>query len=1040
MRFRVLGTVAILRDGREERLSGRLERTLLVLLLARAGRPVPGETLAEALWGEGADARGRQRLQLQVHRLRRRLGEDDRLAWEPAGYRLRLDVGELDAERFEALVGEGLAAADEDPGRAVAALRAALALWRGAPFAGLDLPALDGWAHRLAARHVAALEALYAAELALGRHTEVAAELAPVVRAHPLRERLRVLLMTALWRAGRPAEALAAYRAAREALAGELGLEPGPELRELERAVLAGARPDPAPGAPAVGAVGSGAGAVGAGSARAEPVAVPMAVPMVVPAQLPLNVREFVGREAELARLDALLARSPGAVATVTGTAGVGKTALAVRWAHGGRARFPDGQLYVDLRGYGPGQPVAPQDALAGFLRALGPEGAAAPQGVAERAARFRSLVAGRRMLILLDNAHAAEQVRPLLPGGSTCLTLVTSRDALEDLGAEEAGEAGEAEEGAGGRVVERLRLDRLPPADAGRLLRELLGERVAGEPAATGALVDRCARLPLALRVAAELIRSRPALTVAELTEELGREQGALDLLDLDGDPHTAMRAVFSWSYRRLEPTTALVFRLLGLPPGPDLDAEGVAALTGLPPPRARVCLAALARAHLVDEAGEGRYRLHDLLREYAAERAVATEPAAERAAALGRLRRHLLHAAATAMDVFAPHDYAPRPKAPPPPGPPVAFDGNDAALRWLRAERANLLALTRDAEPAFAVAVSETLNLYLRVGGYFDEALALHGRALDAATAAGDRLAEANARRALGTTMNLAGGDLARVTDHFQRALAAYRSAGEPALAALVLGGLGGVSLRRGDLAGALGQFEEALDGARANWRAHCAVLVNMGRTLRTLGRLDEARAHLERVLELRAPHGDRAVEANTHCVLADVRTRLGHEEAAFAHARHALALARASGYRQIEAHCLVKLGTLHRLRGATERAFALHGRALAIARAVGEPELTVETLNALGRGHTRAGAPERALPLHREALALAAEAGERVALAHSHAGAAAAHAGLGDRPAARAHWREALTGYAAAGLPEAAEARDRLAALDGPAPDGD
>ncbi|KAB8167153.1 tetratricopeptide repeat protein [Streptomyces sp. 3MP-14] len=1009
MRFQVLGAVAIRRDGREERLSGRLERTLLALLLARSGRPVPWETLAEALWGEGSDARGRQRLQLQVHRLRRRIGEDDRLAWEPAGYRLRLAAGELDAERFEALVGEGLAAADEDPERAVGALRAALALWRGAPFAGLDLPALDGWAHRLAARRVDALEALYAAELALGRHTAAAAELAPVVRAHPLRERLHVLLMTALWRAGRPAEALAAYRAAREALAGELGLEPGPELRELERAVLAGARPTPEPAAPA-------------------------GPPPVVPAQLPLNVRDFVGREGELARLDALLARSPGAVATVTGTAGVGKTALAVRWAHRSRARFPDGQLYVDLRGYGPGQPVAAQDALAGFLRALGPEGAVAPGGIAERAARFRSLVAGRRMLIVLDNAHAAEQVRPLLPGGSTCLTVVTSRDALEGLGAE--GGAGEA----AGQVVERVRLERLPAADAGRLLRELLGERVADEPAATGALVDRCARLPLALRVAAELIRSRPALTVAELTEELGREQGALDLLDLDGDPHTAMRPVFSWSYRRLDPATARVFRLLGPHPGPDLDAEGVAALAGLPPSRARACLAALRRAHLVDETGEGRYRLHDLLREYAAERAAATEPAAERAAALGRLRRHLLHGAATAMDVFAPHDYAPRPKAPPPPGPPVTFADHDAALRWLHAERANLLALTRDAEPAFAIAASETLHLYLRVGGYFDEALALHGRALDAATAAGDRLAEANARRALGTTMNLAGGDLTRVTDHFQQALAAYRAAGEPALAALVLGGLGGVSLRRGDLTGALGQFEEALDGARANWRAHCAVLVNLGRTLRTLGRLDEARAHLERVLELRAPHGDRAVEANTHCVLADVRTRLGHEEAAFTHARRGLALARASGYRQIEAHCLVKLGTLHRLRGETERAFALHGRALAIARAVGEPELTVETLNALGRGHTGAGAPERALPLHREALALAGEAGERIALAHSHAAAAAAHAGVGDRPAARAHWREALTGYAAAGLPEAAEARERLAALDGPAPDGD
>ena len=1028
MRFQVLGTVAIQPQGpgerlaeqspepspgrSPERLTGRLERTLLAVLLARAGQPVPPEVLTDALWGDRPDPRGRQRLQLQVHRLRRKLGDQDRLTLEPAGYRLRLEPGELDAERFEALVDAGSAAAGDEPARAVATLRAALELWRGTPFTGVDLPILDDWTHHLVARHLAALEALYAAELAQGRHAEIVAELTSVVRAHPLRERLHGLLMSALWGAGRQAEALAAFRTARETLAGELGLEPGPALRELERRILAGERPGPRtrPPEPAGGPAGN--------RARVD-----------VPAQLPMHVRGFVGRDAELGRLDALLAGPRPGVVTVTGTAGVGKTALAVHWAHRARDRFPDGQLYVDLRGYGPDQPVGPQDALAGFLRALGPAGGVPPQGLTERAARFRSLVARRRMLVVLDNAHAVEQVRPLLPGGSSSLTVITSRDTLAGLGDGRPADGRPTD--AGG--VRRLSLDRLPPADADRLLRELLGARVADEPAAAGALVERCARLPLALRVAAELIRSRPALSVAELAAELAEEQGALDLLDIDGDPRTAVRSVFSWSYQRLAPAPALLFRLLGLHPGPDIEAHAVSALTGLELPLARRSLGVLLRAHLVDETGGGRYRQHDLLREYAAELAAATDPAAERAAALERLRGHVLHSASAAMDVFAPHDYAPRPTVPPPHGGPLTFPGPADALRWLTAEHTNLLELTRAADPAFVVAASETAHLFLRVGGYFDEAITLHGRALAAALATGDTLAEANARRALGTMSNLAGGDLDEATDHLRRALAAYRAAGDRALAALALNGLGGVSLRRGDLTGALRQFEQALDGAPANWRTHCAVLVNLGRTLRTLGRLDEARDRLERVLELCASHGDRAVEANTHCVLADVHIRLGDEERALDHARRGLAHARASGYRQIEAQCLGKLGTLHRRAGDLARAARLHDDAVAIARAVGEPELTVEALNTLAGTLATAGDPAGALELHREALSVATEADERVSQADSHAGLADARARLGAPEEARAHWRRALAIYESAAHPQAADVRDRLAALD-------
>lgn len=1005
MEFQVLGDVAIRRDGRAEALGGRLERTLLAVLLARAGRPVATDVLTDALWGDRPDPRSGQRLQLQVHRLRRKLGESDRLTLGPAGYRLRVEPGELDAERFESSVERAVGiAARRDPRGAAAALRAALELWRGAPFTGVDLPLLDDWVHRLVERRLVALETLYEAELARGRHTEVVAELIQRVREHPLHERFHALLMTALARAGRQADALAAYRAARETLVRELGVEPGEELRALERRVLDGESLGPG------GTAGPGGRRGDAG--RAE-----------VPAQLPLDVRTFVGRGAELAELDGLLASAPAAVAAVSGTAGVGKTALAVRWAHRARERFPDGQLYVDLRGYGPDRPVAPQDALAGLLRSLGLEGAALPQGLDERAARFRTLLAGRRMLLVLDNAHAVEQVRPLLPGAPACFTLVTSRDTLAGLVARDG--------------AHRVRVDRLPAADARRLLRELLGTRVEAEPEAAEALVHQCVRLPLALRIVAELIRSRPALGLTALTGELAERQGALDLLDIEGDPHTAVRSVFSWSYQRLDPAAARVFRLLGLHPGRDTDAHAVAVLAGLGLRETRRCLDVLLRAHLVDQTGDGRHRRHDLLRDYAAELAESTDPAAERAAALDRLRGHYLYTASAAMDVFAPHDYAHRPKAPPPAGPLLTFAGHEDARRWLDAERANLLEVTRHADPTFVTSLSETVHLYLRVGGYFDEAITLHTRALRAARAVGDEFAEANARRVLGTMMNLWGADPDAVVGHFQRALAVYERAGDRSLQASVLNGLAGVRLRRGELPAAMREFERALElnGAAGNWRVRCALLVNMGRTLRTLGRLDEARHRLESVLELCASHGDKAVEANTHCVLADVHTRLGAEAAAFDHARRGLALARESGYRQIEALCLGKLGTLHRNRGELARALDLHGEALDLARAVAESELMVEAMNTLAGTHAAAGEPARALRLHEEALALAVEVGERVAQAHSHAGIGDMRARLGDHATARAHWRRALAGYEAGSLPLAAELRARLDAQDPP-----
>ncbi len=975
MEFRVLGPVEIRRDGQASALSGRLQRVLFGVLLARANQPVSVDALIDALWGDRPDPRTGQKLQLHIHRLRGVLGEAQRLSFDQTGYLLRVLPDEVDADRFESLVDEALEIVDHEPQRVVEILRKALGLWRGAPFGDLDVPVLDDWAHRLAQHRLLAIETLYQAELACGLNAAIIAELTDMVREHPLRERLHALLMTALHRAGRRSEALEVYGRARDTLLAELGLEPGPELRELQQRMIAG---DPA-----------------------EPES-------TVPAQLPVDVRGFVGREAELAELDDLLSTdAPVVISAVAGTAGVGKTALAVRWAHRMRDRFPDGQLYVDLRGYGPDQPVAPDDALAGFMRALGLDGAAIPLDLAERAARFRTLVDRRRMLIVLDNARTPEQVRPLLPGGTSCVVLVTSRDSLAGLVAREG--------------AHRLDLDRLPLADARALLHELLGDRVDTELEVTDVLVERCARLPLALRITAELIRSQPGRSIADLADELADQQGALDLFDLDGDPHTAVRAVFSWSYRQLDGTVARVFRLLGLHPGHDLDAYAVAALAAADLRAARRALDVLVRANLVDRTPGGRYQPHDLLRAYAAELAMSTETAGERRAALRRLLDYYLYTASAAMDLIAPHDL-PRPKVPEPECQVPTFSADDHAFGWLDAERANLLAAAEPGEPQFVINMSETVWRYLDIGGYLDDAVALHTRALEAASSQGDLLAEANARRQLAVALNRIG-DNREAIDHLERALIAYEQAGDPVRHAATLNFLGVVYSKKGELEEAERRFEQASAPASRSgiWKLHAAVMLNRARNLESLGRfVHSMRIHGD-ALALCQRKGDKQIETNALCALAKGYLRTERHEEALDYARQGLQLARETGYRSLEADCSRVLGIAALMCGDREQALQYHDEALVTARAVGDTELIAEVLNTLGATHAAAGRPDEALRCLGEAMAVATEADHREVQAHAHAGIAEVHAELGDRATAREHWRQALGYYEDLGLPD-------------------
>ncbi|MFE6615860.1 BTAD domain-containing putative transcriptional regulator [Amycolatopsis sp. NPDC057786] len=977
--------------GRISAVPGRLQRILLGVLLARANQPVPVDTLTAALWGDRRDPRSEQRLQVHVHRLRGVLAEPDRLRFDAAGYRLRVLPGELDSERFASLCAEARAVADEKPQRAVELLREAMGLWHADPFRDADIPVLADWARRLVELRLVALETLYEAELACGLNAAVIGELTDLVGRYPVRERLRGLLMTALYRAGRQADALEAYRAARSTIVEELGVEPGPELRELHQRLLAGEAPGP--------------------DENTSPAS--------VPAQLPMDVRGFVGREAELAELDGLVSEGEtAAISVVAGTAGVGKTALAVRWGHRMRERFPDGQLYVDLRGYGPDQPVSPEDALAGFLRALDLDGAAIPQELAERAARFRTLVARRRMLIVLDNARTVEQLRPLLPGGSSCFVVVTSRDALAGLVAREG--------------ARRLDLDRLPGEDARGLLRELLGDRVDAEPSAARELVERCARLPLALRIAAELIRSGPARGLGEFVDELAGQQSPLDLLDVDGDPQTAVRAVFSWSYRRLDISVARTFRLLGLHPGHDTDDRAAAALAGAGVRETRRVLDVLRRAHLVDRTSDGRYQHHDLLRAYAAELTESTDGVDEREAALSRLLDHYVSTASAAMDVVARDDYAQRPKASESPGEGPLFSTYDQAWRWLDAERANLLEAGRHGGTATVIHLSETVWRYLDTGGYYDDAAALHTRALDAARDLKDERAEANARRVLGVTMSRRGRDREAI-DHLEWALAAFQRTGDRELQAATLSFLGCVYGKKGELEEARRRFERALaltdpGGSRF---LHCAVRINHARNLLSLGRAEEAGRQLDAVFALDRDDRDKYIECNAVNLLTRVCVHLGQDEAAFGHAHRCLALAREAGFRTQEADSLGFLGVLYRRRGDHEQALRHHEEATALARAVGDTELLAELLNALGGTHAAAGRPAEALRCHGEALAVATEAGHGELLAHAHAGIGDVHAELGEHDDARRHWLQVLAFYRDLDVPPTTEIRKKLGA---------
>jgi tetratricopeptide (TPR) repeat protein/transcriptional regulator with XRE-family HTH domain len=739
-----------------------------------------------------------------------------------------------------------------------------------------------------------------------------------------------------------------------------------------------------------------------------------------VPAQLPAAVSAFTGRTAELAALDALLAEpgggGPVVISAVSGTAGVGKTALAVQWAHRSRHRFPDGQLYLNLRGYDPQQPVPAADALARLLTGLGLPGEEVPPEPDERAARFRTEVAGRRMLMVLDNAASVEQVRPLLPGTASCAVLVTSRDSLAGLVAVDG--------------ARRVHLDLLPLPDAVALLRALVGARADAEPDAAAALAGQCARLPLALRVAAELAAARPAVPLAELAAELADRQRRLDRLTAGGDPHGTVRTVFSWSYRHLPAAAARLFRLAGLHPGPDFDAAAAAALAGIPDVRPELDL--LARAHLLQPAGTGRYAMHDLLRAYAVDRAAADDPVAEQRAALTRLFDHYLGTAAAAMSVLHPGEAEHRPRVPAPVGAPA---GTDAARTWLDEELQTLAAVAAATEhgwPEHTVALAATLFRFFDGGGHATVALTLHGQAQRAASRLGDDLGEARAWYGLGMAcFRLSRFDIA--AEHLERALGLSRRAGDGAGEVRALNVLASVHRIGGRHEQADRCLERALEvhrrsGDRAGEaRTHS----NLGIARSRAGRQEEAVHHFERALALNRETENRWGEASALNNLGLAQLRLGECGPAVRHLRQALRACRELGHRRGEAHVLDSLGAALTRLGRAEQGAQMHRQALELFREAGDRNGESWALNGLGEAAAAGGAHDEARDRH--AAALATGTGDPDQEARAHAGLGRAYAALGDRDRARDHYRRSLALSAELDQPEAGPVRSALAALD-------
>ncbi|SMD22092.1 AfsR/SARP family transcriptional regulator [Kibdelosporangium aridum] len=885
IRIQVLGPLRVWRDGTLLDLGSAGVRALLGLLALNSGQPTSRADIVEALWRDQPPPSASNVIQTYIRTLRRLL-EPGRQAYGHSSYLPRIGDGyalrvpDLDVLRFKQLL-----ASRHDA--------EALRLWHGTPLA--DVPALAGHKKVLALieQRRAALARYGDLRITAGAAHEVVTLLEDAAADQPLDEAALARLIRAYQAVGRRAQAFRTYHTARRKLAEELGVDPGPELAGAYAELVTHAKP--------------------------------------APAQLPADVGGFTGRAAELYGLDKALAdHGPtGLLCVISGSAGVGKTALAVRFGHQARKRFPGGQLYIDLRGFDSEQPLSADDALARLLNTL-------------EAQQFHEAITGKRVLLVLDNVGSADQIAPLLPCPPSCTMVVTSRDTLPDLSAHH-----------------RVELDVLSQQDALTLLTKMIGTRTQAEPQAAEALIAQCAQLPLALRVAAELVVSRATTSLSTLVEELADRGRRLMLLDGGGDQRAAVREVFSWSYRHLSFEAARAFRLLGLHPGLDIDITAAAALFGTEIAKASLLLEVLGRAHLVHTTAPGRWGMHDLLRAFAADLAEDNQ-------ATQRLFDHYVN---TAEAMSAPLDQASR--------------------AWLDAELPNLTAICTHMAAGHIVRLATALYRYLD-GGRHAEALTIHSYAEQAAVRLNDLSAQAHAVTNLGSVH----WQLGRYEDaatHYRRALDIHLKASDQAGAARALTRLGNVEEQTGRYEQAAEHHAQALAHARAaeHPSGEARALTNLGIVNERLGNLDTAATLHEQALNRFLRLGDWVGEAVARTRLGMIAMRTGAHDRAMQEHERALAISRESGHLRGEAHSLINIGDVHRSGGRYTQAAAHYRDALELCELTGHEYGRATALNGLGDALGSTGMIAEARQHYAEALAIAVKIGDLDEQGRAHTG---------------------------------------------------
>ncbi|PWI45924.1 BTAD domain-containing putative transcriptional regulator [Streptomyces sp. ICBB 8177] len=944
LRFALLGPVRAWRGDEPLPAGSPQQRALLAALLLRGGRTATADELIDALWGEAPPDSALAALRTYAFRLRKVLGANA-LTSESGGYALRTGPDTLDVTRAEEYAVEAeKARARGEAARARELLALALDLWDGEPLAGLPGPYAEAHRTRLSERRLALLETRLELDLELGGHTDAVSVLTTLSAEHPLRERLRALLMLALYRSGRQAEALGVYADTRRLLAEELGVDPCAELNELHQRIL---RADPDLAAQPPGTEDAPA----AGSA-------------VRPAQLPAAVVDFTGRDAFVDELVEELSTADSgvmALSAVAGIGGVGKTTLAVHVAHAARDAFPDGQLYVDLQGQD-ARPSEPETVLASFLRALGTPDAAIPEGLEDRAALYRSVLDGRRVLALLDNAHDAAQVRPLLPGTPGCAALITSRVRMVDL--------------AGAHLVD---LDVMSPEEALQLFTKIVGpERVLTERQAALDVVAACGFLPLAIRIAASRLATRRTWTVSVLARKLSDSRRRLDELKA-GD--LAVKATFELGYGQLAGHQARAFRLLALPEGPDISLEAAAAVLDMDAYEAEELLETLVDISLLESAAPARYRYHDLLRLYARDRAEQDETPQDRRAALSRLLDFYLATAAGAYELENPGDRVLSHMAPTSRSG-LAFSSRAEGLEWLFSEASCVLATVRQAaeDAADGDHHRRAVDLLfvaqdLMESGVHARAYEQCARSMAAVSAQqGDALVEGRARVLLGRILSWSSSRWGEADIEAQRAQLLGLSAQDLLTCSYAPNLRGLIARDQQRFQDAEAYYQLARESFRddANLHGEASVLANLARIRIGLGETALAVAAGEQAVALqrRLETGFRLGCAQYSLAIALAED--GQLDAALGQLTDALAQFRESRQPVWEGLTLFRMAEVHVATGRHRQAASLADQALALVNDNAGENRKAGILTALGKALNGIGQVDRARACWRDALA--------------------------------------------------------------------